>query len=50
MVDELADAKSAEARRRQGEMNMRAVDAYADLLARDGGDTVGAGDVVVVIE
>lgn len=37
MVDELADAKSTEARKLQGEMNMRAVDAFADLLARDGG-------------
>ncbi|OJY67183.1 MAG: TetR family transcriptional regulator [Sphingobium sp. 66-54] len=38
MVDELADAKSAEARKLQGAMNMRAVDAFADLLARDGGE------------
>jgi AcrR family transcriptional regulator len=38
MVDELADAKSANVRRQQGEMNMRAVNAFANLLARDGGD------------
>lgn len=37
MVDELADAKSADIRRRQGEMNMRAVTAFAHLLARDAG-------------
>lgn len=37
MVDELADAKSADVRRQQGEMNMRAVNAFARLLARDGG-------------
>lgn len=37
MVDELADAKSADIRRQQGEMNMRAVNAFAALLARDGG-------------
>jgi len=38
MVDELADAKSADIRRQQGEMNMRAVNAFAKLLTRDGGD------------
>lgn len=38
MVDELADAKSAGARKLQGEMNMRAVDAFAELLARDDGE------------
>lgn len=38
MVDELADAKSADVRRQQGEMNMRAVNAFANLLARDGGN------------
>lgn len=37
MVDELADAKSADIRRQQGEMNMRAVNAFATLLSRDGG-------------
>lgn len=37
MVDELADSKSADIRRQQGEMNMRAVDAFAALLKRDGG-------------
>jgi hypothetical protein len=37
MVDELADAKSADVRRQQGEMNMRAVNAFSALLARDGG-------------
>ncbi|MGF7168958.1 AcrR family transcriptional regulator [Sphingobium xanthum] len=40
MVDELADAKSADVRRQQGEMNMRAVNAFAGLLARDGGTTL----------
>lgn len=44
MVDELADAKSAEARKLQGEMNMRAVRAFADLLARDGGKDLRAVD------
>lgn len=38
MVDEVADARSAEARKLQGEMNMRAVHAYSDLMARDGGE------------
>jgi AcrR family transcriptional regulator len=42
MVDELADAKSADVRRQQGEMNMRAVNAFANLLARDGGDELRA--------
>jgi TetR/AcrR family transcriptional regulator len=42
MVDELADAKSADVRRQQGEMNMRAVNAFAGLLARDGGTTLRA--------
>ena len=37
MVDELADARSADIRRQQGEMNMRAVNAFGSLLARDGG-------------
>ncbi len=37
MVDEVADARSAEARKLQGEMNMRAVNAYGDLMARDDG-------------
>lgn len=35
MVDELADSKSPEIRRQQGEMNMRAVEAFAALLNRD---------------
>lgn len=38
MVDELADSKFADIRRQQGEMNMRAVDAFAALLKRDGGN------------
>lgn len=42
MVDELADAKSAKARKLQGEMNMRAVDAFAELLARDDGEELRA--------
>lgn len=37
MVDELADAKSAEVRKLQGEMNMRAVDNLADMMAKDDG-------------
>jgi TetR/AcrR family transcriptional regulator len=37
MVDELADSKSPDIRRQQGEMNMRAVDAFAALLERDDG-------------
>lgn len=38
MVDELADAKSAEARKLQGEMNMRAVSSFANLMQRDAGE------------
>lgn len=37
MVDELADAKSAEVRKLQGEMNRGAVERYAGIMARDGG-------------
>jgi TetR/AcrR family transcriptional regulator len=40
MVDELADAKSADARKRHGEMNMRAVRGFATLMERDGGRTL----------
>jgi AcrR family transcriptional regulator len=37
MVDELADAKSAEVRKLQGQMNMRAVENLAEMMAKDGG-------------
>lgn len=37
MVDELADAKSAEVRKLQGDMNRGAVERYAGIMARDGG-------------
>ncbi|MBT2188261.1 TetR/AcrR family transcriptional regulator [Sphingobium nicotianae] len=37
MVDELADAKSAEVRKLQGEMNMGAVERLAQMMAQDGG-------------
>jgi TetR/AcrR family transcriptional regulator len=40
MVDELADSKSSEVARRLGEMNRGAVDAFAGLLAKDGGATL----------
>ncbi len=38
MVDELADAKSAEVRRMQGEMNRRAVARLEELMASDEGE------------
>lgn len=38
MVDEVADARSSEARKLQGELNMRAVNAYRDLMVRDEGE------------
>lgn len=37
MVDELADAKSADVRERLREMNLRAVDLFKDLIDQDGG-------------
>ncbi|BAK67535.1 putative TetR family transcriptional regulator [Sphingobium sp. SYK-6] len=37
MVDELADAKSPEVRKLQGEMNMGAVERLAQMMAQDGG-------------
>jgi AcrR family transcriptional regulator len=38
MVDELADAKSPEVRKLQGEMNRGAVERLAQLMAQDGGE------------
>lgn len=40
MVDELADSKTADVGKRLGEMNRGAVQAFAELLARDGGTTL----------
>ncbi|MBN8831381.1 MAG: TetR/AcrR family transcriptional regulator [Sphingomonadales bacterium] len=37
MVDELADAKSAEVRKLQGEMNRGAVERFAKMMEQDGG-------------
>jgi len=44
MVDELADSKSTDVGRRLGEMNRGAVQAFADLMARDGGATLRSVD------
>ena len=44
MVDELADSKSAEVGRRLGEMNRSAVQAFAEVIAKDGGATLRTVD------
>lgn len=48
MVDELADAKSAQTRHLQGQMNQRAVQGYADLMKRDGSRTLRKVDPLLL--